>query len=242
MPLPKSLLEVAKHLLILPGVGRANDIWLWEHAQRVMKLARALALLPEAREIGADQPDQDGVTLAALFADAGWAKQVRGGEIDHWQMLCRPTNDTQRELAVRALIEEAAGHVPDRLIEVAAGAIRECNNRYTKLAEARILSEAENLDEIGILYVLRQHRQFQAEGLPLDQLVINWGRHLEYRYWDARINDCLRWEAARQIARERLRAVEQFMEALTRDRGALDLYSALDSMGVDLDSLSGGIA
>ena len=238
MALPKPVVDAATQLLILPGVHQGKDLWLWEHAQRVVQLARMLALLPEAREIGADQPNQDIVSLAALFADAGWAVQVRRGEINHWQVLSRPTNDLQRELGVGALQERAAAHVSSELIEVAARAIRECNDRYTKLPEARVLSEAENLDEIGIMYVLRQFRQFQIEGQPLDQLVVNWGRHLEYRYWDARVNDCLRWETTRHIARERLRAVEQFMDSLTRDRGATDLLRALQNAGVDTSSTS----
>jgi len=236
--LPESLVAAVRQLLIVPGVGQADDIWLWEHTQRVMQLARLLSLLPEAREIGADQPSLDGTTLGALFADVGWAAQVRSGEINHWHVLSRPTNDIQRELAVRALKEHAGECMPTETVEIAAGAIRECNNRYARQVEARILSEAENLDEIGILYILRQNRQFQADGAPMDQLVVNWGRHLEYHYWDARINDCLRWETTRHIARERLRAVGQFMEALARDRGALDLQNALENMGVDTISIS----
>lgn len=238
MALPKPVVDAAMQLLILPGVRQSHDLWLWEHTQRVMQLARLLALLPEAREIGGDQPNQDAVSLAALFADAGWAVQVRRGELDHWAVLNRPTNDVQREIGVGVLQERAAGHLSSELVEIAARAIRECNDRYSKLPEARVLSEAENLDEIGIMYVLRQFRQFTADGHSLDQLVVNWGRYLEYRYWDARINDCLRWETTRHIARERLRAVEQFMEAFTRDRGAFDLQRSLVNLGVDTSSTS----
>lgn len=239
--LPKPVVDAAAQLLILPGERQTRDLWLWEHTQRVMQLARLLALLPEAREIGGDQPNQEVVSLAALFADAGWAVQVRRGEINHWGILNRPTNDIQREVGVGILLETAGAHIASETVEVAARAIRECNDRYTKLPEARVLSEAENLDEIGIMYVLRQFRQSMAEGQPLDQIVVSWGRYLEYRYWDARINDCLRWETSRHIARERLRAVEQFMESFTRDRGAFDLQRALENMGVDTSSTSNRI-
>ena len=197
-----------------------------------------LALLPEAREIGDDQPDQDAVALAALFADAGWAVQVEHDEISHWQVLNRPTNDIQRELGVGALQDRAADLLPTKTVEIAVRAIRECNDRYTRIPEARALSEAENLDEIGIMYVLRQFRQYQAEGCPIDQLVVTWNRHIEYHYWDARINDCLRWETTRHIARSRLKAVEQVMHALARDREAADLKHTLKSAGIDTSSVS----
>jgi hypothetical protein len=223
----------AKDLLVLRGDGPSVDLWLWEHAERVMRLAQMLALLPEVREIGDEQPDQTAVAVAALFADAGWAVQVRQGEIKRWQVLSRPTNDIQRELGVGALQDHAAQLLPADTVELAIRAIRECNDRYTKVPAARALSEAENLDEIGVMYVLRQFRQYQAEGRPLEQLVLSWRRQLEFRFWDARINNCLRWEASRHIARERLKAVEQFMSALARDREATDLHRVLENAGID---------
>jgi len=99
-----------------------------------------------------------------------------------------------------------------------------------------VLAEAENLDEIGLIYVLRQFRQSQAEGRPLEQLLLTWSRQLEYRFWDARVNDCLRWETTRALARERLKAVEAFMCALARDREGSDVRRALKDMGVDPSS------
>lgn len=226
----------------MAGEGQANDLWLWERARRVGYLTQMLALLPEAHEIGGDQPDQAAVALAGLFADAGWAVQVNRGEVNHWQVLSRPTNDIQRELGVGALQDCAAALLPPETVALAAGAIRECNDRYSKSPEARVLSEAENLDEIGIMYVLRQFRQYQAEGRPLEQLLASWTRHREYHYWDARINDCLRWETTRHIARARLEAVGQFMTALARDRDAVDLQHALKSAGIDTSSISTSFA
>lgn len=238
MALPKAVLEAARRLLVSTGEGRGNDLWLWEHAQRVMKLAQFLALLPEAREIGGDRPDQRAVALAALFADAGWAVQVERGEVNHWQALSRPTNDVQRELGAGALRDCVGNLESPETVATAVRAIRECNDRYSKCPEAHALSEAENLDEIGIMYVMRQVRQCQTEGHPLAQLVDTWTRHREYHYWDARINDCLRWETTRHIARVRLEAVEQFMSALARDRDAADLQRALESAGIDTSAIS----
>ncbi len=242
MVLLKPVVAVAKDLLTLPGDGPSNDLWLWEHAERVMRLAQMLALLPEVREIGDDQPDETAVAVAALFADAGWAVQARRGEVNRWQVLSRPTNDIQRELGVGALQDHAAQLLPAKTVEIATQAIRECNDRYTRLPAARALSEAENLDEIGVMYVLRQFRQYQAGGRPLGQLVLSWRRQLEYRFWEARINDCLRWEATRHIARERLKAVEQFMSALARDRAATDVHRVLQDAGIDTSPLASGSA
>ncbi len=232
--LPKPLVRAAQRLLVLDTEGGGQDTWLWEQAQRVVTMAQMLALLPEAREIGDDPPDLAAIASGGLFLNAGWAAQVRDGSIDHWKVLSRPTNDIQREFGAGLLQEHAEGLLPDHVVERAVAAIRECNDRFTRLPEARALAEAENLDEIGITYVLRQFRNFQAEGRPVRQLIANWTRQNEYHYWEARVNDCLRWETSRHIARERLKAVEQFMNVLARDLSAADLRRVLDTGGLDV--------
>ncbi len=91
------------------------------------------------------------------------------------------------------------------------------------MLEARLLAEAENLDELSVVYVLRQYRQYQAENRPLSQLVDTWRRQQEYRYWEVRLNDGFHWQTTRALARQRLAAVDAFMQALDRDLRGADL-------------------
>lgn len=224
-----SVTSQARDLLTLRD-GAVADPWLWEHSERVLRLARLLSKAPEAAE---DPPDETVVALAALFHDAGWAVQVREGQITRWQILSRPTNELQRELGAGQLQEIAGGVLPDQQVEMAADAIRQCNDRYTSLSAARVLAEATSLDEIGLAYVLRHLRQYQAEGRSVDQLLAGWKRQLEYDFWEARINDCLAFDISRGIARTRLESVRAFMAALERDRGAVDLIDGLRALGVE---------
>jgi hypothetical protein len=233
-----AVIAKARECLTLRGNTGAPDLWLLEHSQRVMELSRLLALLPE---IGEDRPHRQAVMVAALFHDAGWAVQVQQGQVQVWQVVNRPTNDLQRELGAGLLLEACAKLLPEDTLELAAEAIRQCNDRYTALPEAQVLAEADNLDEIGLPYVLRQFRQSQFEGRPLEQLLINWARQLEYRYWDARINDCLRFETTRHLARRRLEAVEAFMATLARDREAGDVWRALKDAGIDTSAAGDGL-
>jgi hypothetical protein len=196
-----------------------------------MQLAQMLTRLPELVQT---PPNTDAVALAGLFHDAGWAIQVRQQEIDRWQVLSRPTNDIQREFGA-ALLEEHVGDLFDAdTVALAAETIRQCNDRYTELVESRVLADAESLDEIGVMCLLRQFRQYQAEGRPLDQLLESWNRQQEYHYWEARINDGLRLEATRELARERLNAVQPFMLALARDLLGTDVRAFLQAAGVNL--------
>jgi hypothetical protein len=103
--------------------------------------------------------------------------------------------------------------------------------RGTALLEARILAEAEALDEVGILYVLRQFRQYQAEGRPLQQLVDSWQRQKEYHYWEVRLNDGFRYPTTRDLARRRLEAVDAVMAALARDLHGNDLAQLVTQPG-----------
>ncbi len=59
-----------------------------------------------------------------------------------------------------------------------------------------------------------------------------WLRQKEYKYWEARVNDCFRFELTRNVARERLKAVEQFMAALGCEHAATDLVQMLREAGV----------
>jgi len=178
-------------------------------------------------------PDDAAITAAAAFANVGWAIQVRQGQIDAWQILNRPTNDIQRELAIGAL-QDSADDLDADSIELAAETLRHCNDRYTDLPEARALAEAENLADIGLPYVLRQFRRYQAEGRGVDELLASWNRQCEYQYWDARINDGLRFATSRQVARTRLEAVDRFMSALGEQTHAEDVYAALQQDGIEV--------
>jgi len=222
------VIPLAKQLLVVTVDERHQDLWLWEHTERVMRLTALVAELPE---LGRQSADRTALAIAALFHDAGWIVERQQQRWPPGQLLSRPTSDIQRELGA-AMLQEEAGHLlPGPIMHLAADAIRQSNNRHTDLLEARILAEAEALDEVGTLYVLRQFRQYQSEGRPLRQLADSWERQKEYRYWEVRLQDGFRYEATRELARRRLDAVDAFMTALRRDLHGDDLRQLLKELG-----------
>lgn len=222
------IVPLAKQLLVLPTGDSHPDLWLWEHAERVMRLTQLVARLPEVGNAG---PDLTALAAAALFHDAGWVLEFHQGRFERWQVLTRPTNDLQRELGAAMLQEEAGPLLGGQTTRLAGDAIRQCNDRRTTLIEARILAEAEAIDEIGVMYVLRQFRQYQAEGRPIQQLADSWQRQKEYRYWEVRLQDGFRFESTRTLARQRLAAVDAFMTALASDLRGADLTHLLTHAG-----------
>ncbi len=217
----------AKQLLLLPIDETRHDPWLWEHATRVMHLAQTLGAWSE---LGGHAPDPTVLAVAGLFHDAGWALECRQGRYARWQVLTRPTNDLQRELSAAVLLEELNPLLPGPLLRQACEAIRQCNDRRTTLLEARVLADADALDEMGMVYILRQFRQYEAEGRPLQQLVDTWQRQKEYRYWELRLADGFHWDATRALARARLASIDAFMKALERDLAGADLMAYVKSL------------
>jgi HD superfamily phosphodiesterase len=221
------LVPLARQLLTVAINDTSSDLWLWEHSERVMRLTQLVAGIPEVR---GQNPDLTALAAAGLFHDAGWTIEYSQGRFKHWQLLSRPTNDLQRELGAGLLQERGAHLLAAPSARLAGDAIRQCNDRRTNLLEARLLAEAEALDDVSALYVLRQFRQYQAEGRPLQQLVDSWQRQKEYRYWELRLNDGFRYDSIRAIARQRLEAVDAFIAALGRDLHGEDLRQWLATL------------
>lgn len=228
--IPDGVVKAAHNLLTLPNAVGGMDTWLLEHSERVMRLAHLLAQLPELR---ADPPDPTALAAAALFHDAGLALQIRDGLIPLSQLMSRPTSDAQRDLGANELTDRCSTFLSAETLGLACEAIRQCNNRNATQPEAQVLADAENIDEIGIIFVLRQFRQHQAEGRPLQQLVQNWMRQRQYRYWEARI-ERLRFKISRQLAQQRLTEIEHWMKLLEVEAEAADLRDLLAGMGLTL--------
>jgi hypothetical protein len=219
---------VARELLTITVDDGQRDPWLWERAERVMHLTQLVARIPEL----ADQAvDLVAVAAAGLFHCAGWVAQTQRDRLNRWHLLSRPTSDIQRELGAALLLEHAAPLLPPKTARLAADAVRQCNERGASLKEAQILAEAEGLDDVGLMCVLRLLRLYQAEGRPLRQLLTGWQRQQEYHYWEARLNDGFRFETTRKTARDRLQAVDVFMQSLGRELDGTDLLLTLGQAG-----------
>lgn len=201
----------AREDLVIVVDGDRDDVVLWERAVRVSRSAIWIADLPEASD---NDIDRRAVLAAALYHDAGWAIQFRDGRIARAEILDKPTSDKQRELAVGLLSARLADLLSPGSMNIACQAVREANRRDTDLLEARILSDAVNLDEIGMALWQLVWRH-TMDGTGVEVALDTWQRQNEYGYWDARIKR-FRYEPVRQKAVERLTDVESYMLALAR--------------------------
>lgn len=201
----------AKRDLLVQAEGSPPDQCVWEHSERVARIADQLLSIPEIKD---RHPNRQALTAAALYHDAGWILQHRNREIQTKDLLLKPTSDLQREMAADWMMERLSGAVSFGLLQHAARIIRSMNDRRTDLIEARVLADAENLDEIGPHYLCLLVRKMCAEGKTLADVILTWQRQAEYQYWPARIKDGLHFESSRRIARQRLEKLTRLFDDL----------------------------
>lgn len=222
-------LKRAQDYLILRDESGCQDPLIWEHVRRVAHCALALTHLPQLRT---HTMDPAALELAALFHDAGWVHQYRQGQCPRLAVLSRPTSDLQRELSVSVMSEVVRGLEPPGVLERAARILRACNAPQPAETEAILLVEADRLDEIGPLALLRQWRRFVAQGKGITDVIKTWGQQQEYRFWEARLSE-FQFEVTRELARQRLVVLEPMMQALARHHRGEDITQALESLPPD---------
>lgn len=208
-----SIQRRAERDLIFTYGDDQQDVFLWEHSLRIMHNACTLTELPEFRN---RKLDRMALRAGALYHEAGWLCQLRQGVIKRSELLCRPTSDTQRDLGAALLEQSLADLLKPRTLAAAGMLIRQLNDRHVRSLETRLLSDADNLDDIGTLALCAMIRRSTFEGKGLSHLIQTWQRRREFHFWEARIKKSFRLEAVQQIAFQRLTRLDDFMESLAR--------------------------
>jgi len=197
--------------LILCPDGRPADPVVWEHSERVVHLAQLIASLPElANKI----IDRAALIAAAYYHDAGWVLELRAGHLREIDLLIGRTTDRLRDQAADFLLQSLQGLLSEGTVQQAARIVRTCNEREPALLEARILVEADNLDQVGPQAIYLILRKQIAEGRTLADTLQAWHRQEQYQFWPAWIKECFRFPSVRIMAEERYQSMCRFMADL----------------------------
>ncbi len=188
--------------------------------------ARQIAKLPG---VPRRKLDYDALEAAAFYHEAGWVQQVCQGTVHRLEVLCGPTSELQRELGAVMLTKSLAGRLKPRSLEAAAMLVRQLNDRHKRALEARILADADNLDEIGSLLLWNMIRRHSFEGKGIEATLQTWKRQREFHFWEARINKSVHFEAVKQIAFQRLEQLDQLMSVLAQHHTGDDLRKLLEN-------------
>lgn len=178
-----------------------------DRAQRIARGVMAIAAsLPEA-----ERPERaDLARIAALYVCIPLAVPLGAkGE------------DDGSELAADQLKDK----LPAGDVELVLRMMREHRHRTTTMPEARLLSDAVALEDIGLVGLWNHTRTFHVAGKTLEQLLRLWRTQQEYGYWETRLRDGLHFAPTRKAAERRLAALHTIFDRMSRENAAEDITS-----------------
>ena len=197
-----------------------EDVFLWEHSDRVAQNARHIVGLPSVQ---ASSPDEVATIAAALYHDAGWVVRFRQGDVRRDESSLCPQGEAQRELGAMLLERSLAKLLPAGSLARASATIRALDDREIEAIEVRVVVEANNLDQFGVLCLWSALRRGAIDGKGVQAFIDTWRRRKEYRFWEARLDDSFRLGPVRAVAERRLGQLEQVMEELELQQTSADL-------------------
>jgi hypothetical protein len=163
---------------------------LWRRIQKLM----SMDLVPNTA-------DSDALELACFALQFPFA-------YDKSQRNQQPVRTRLKDRAVIAIeslptvFDEKPGDI--LLLERTIALLEQMPERAPKLADAKLLADAVNLDDFGVSGLIVQAIQLCRQGEGLVQLMDGAEKRELYGYWDARLKDGFHFEQSRRIAQTRL--------------------------------------
>jgi hypothetical protein len=159
--------------------------------------------------IGAEV-DHDALELAcyALQLPTRQGKGVIAGRLGR-------TNLRDRcEQAAELLVSLLGSEVEENLLDRATRLLHEVPHRAPVIDEAKLLADAVNLDDFGLIGLIAQTVQLGLQGEGVGDLVTASEKREEYGYWEARIKDGFHFQPIRDLAVKRLATARKVAKML----------------------------
>ncbi len=228
--------EMAQQVLTVPTLAGTADNWLWDRAQRLVRNVEHICRLPELTE--ADLAvDRFCLTAATCFSDAGFARYADPEDTAARLVLADVTLGDLLDFSTQIVSDKLSGSLAGPKIDKISRIIIESGNRFTDMTEAKILSDARNLDDMGAVGLFNEFRRYVVHGKGASDVLDSWQRKVDYRYWQARLKEGFRFESVRKLAAKRFSAAKYFMDQLGAENSASDLEKMiLESLDSKPDS------
>ena len=195
------LLSVSNEGVVPRARAQAEADRLWARVQRLL-----------AMELISPEADRASLQLAciALQLPARSARPASPGRAN--------------SLPLRERVEQAAellitvvGEADEELCTRTTKVLRELTVRSPELEEARLLSDALNLDDFGVSGLFVQAMTLGRQNGAIAAIAEGSEKRDQYGYWDARLKDGFHFEPVRQIARRRLETAQQAARMLAAE-------------------------
>lgn len=215
--------QLAEEALTFQEKKGQTDRWLWDRACRVVRYVGSICKLPEIAE-KEKSIDHFCLLTAAYFSDAGFKvySQIKNISISSATLELRGRE--LRDFSIQ-ILQGMSNQSPlssnniDRICHI----LVESENRLTRVPEARILSDARGLDDIGTIGIIQDIRRYLLQGKGPEALLEGWDRKIEYRYWDARLKEGFHFPSVQQAAKRRFDIMEKSIRQLRTETFGTDL-------------------
>ena len=223
MPDIETLTEEARDLLVTSSPLGRQDRFLFDHSMRVMRVAERLS---RCREVRTWRIDRFALQAAALFHQAATVRLDEERRTSTVYAAATMSAEDVKEYSAELAGDRLRSRVPEGQLSRIQEIIRRAHDAGIDLAEAKLLSDADSLDDIGALGVWRDMRRHVLQGRGVEETVRAWQRREQYGYWEARLREAFHLETARRLAETRLATARRFKEQLAVECEARDLAEA----------------
>ena len=128
--------------------------------------------------------------------------------------LGRTSLKDRSEQAAELLVSQAGDLADESLLDRTTRLLHEVPQRSPMLDEAKLLADALNLDDFGVIGLIQQAIALARQGDGVKQVSEGCEKREQYGYWDARLRDGFHFEPIRRIARRRLEHTRQVCKLL----------------------------
>jgi hypothetical protein len=162
-------------------------------------------------------PQADGAALhLACFALQLPARPSKGAA----QSKPGRTNLRERfEQAAELMVTHLGGEFDEALLDRAVRILQEAPQRAPMLDEARLLADAVNLDDFGVIGLLTHAMQLAQQGEGVGELSLALEKREQYGYWEARLKEGFHFPVVCAIARKRLEEARKVGGMLKEELG-----------------------
>jgi hypothetical protein len=116
---------------------------------------------------------------------------------------------------VGAVGQEASEELVDRVTNILLATA----HRKPDSEEAKLLADALNLDDFGLIGLFARAIQLGRQGDGVNQLAEANDKRDQYGYWEARLKEGFHFDAVRKLARQRLESARQVGKLLADELG-----------------------
>ncbi len=159
------------------------------------------------------EPDLEALELAthAMLLPMRQSKPPTAGKFGR-------TNLRERaEQAAELLVTLMGDEIDESLLDRAIRLLHETPHRSPVVEDARLLADAVNLEDFGVIGLVQQAIQLARQGDGVRQLADGLEKRDQYGYWEARLKDGFHFEPIRQIARQRVEHARQVASLLLEE-------------------------